>query len=260
MEHVVYGYRAAVKDQFMDPQIYVEMREVEDKHWWFVGRRSIIKRVLSSLGLPGRVDILDVGCGTGGNLSLLSEFGRVTGVELCDYAIGMALARKICKVCKGSLPDDMPFSPQSFDLIMCVDVLEHIDDDFSSLITLKSLLRPKGYLVITVPAFPFLWSHHDEQHHHKRRYLGSTLAQLIREAQLKLEHLTYYNTWLFPIAAGIRLSSRLFLPKKVGNDMGLPNPMINRALQSVFRSERHFVAWARIPFGLSLLAIARNAP
>ncbi|MFQ5796792.1 MAG: class I SAM-dependent methyltransferase [Candidatus Bipolaricaulia bacterium] len=242
----------------MDPKLYLQMREIEDEHWWFVGRRRIIGRVLSSLDLPEMPHILDVGCGTGGNLPLLSEFGKVTGVEPNDSAAEMTLARQAAKVIKGSLPDDMPFSAQTFDLIVLLDVLEHIDDELSSLMLLKSLLVPNGYLVLTVPAFPFLWSQHDEQNHHKRRYRVSTLAYVIQEAGLKIEYLTYYNTWLFPIAAVVRLARRLFPSKEIGSDMWLPGSLLNKIFQAVFSSESHFIGWARMPFGLSLLAIVRK--
>lgn len=242
----------------MDPQIYRQMRDIEDRHWWFVGRRSIVKHILLSLTLPSAPRILDLGCGTGGNLQLLSEFGEVTGVEFDEKAVAMARDRHVRRVLQGALPDRMPFSTEQFDLIVLLDVLEHIDDDLASVRTLSRLLAPGGYLVVTVPAFPFLWSQHDVEHHHKRRYTASTLKHAIEQGGLRVEHLTYYNIWLFPVVAAVRLLHRMFPLPDVGHDLSLPNKMINAALLAIFSSERYFLRWARVPFGVSVLSIARK--
>ncbi|MGH9963022.1 MAG: class I SAM-dependent methyltransferase, partial [Pyrinomonadaceae bacterium] len=179
----------------MERELYVQMRQVEDEHWWFVGRRKIVRHILSSLPLNGSARILDVGCGTGGNLRLLSEFGQVVGVEHDQNAASIARERNAAAVTEGSLPNAMPFASGQFDLIIALDVIEHIDDDVGSLATLNELLAPAGYLLLTVPAFPFLWSIHDEEHHHKRRYVAPTLRGVVERAGFELRHLTYYNTW-----------------------------------------------------------------
>ncbi len=243
----------------MNPTMYHTFREVEDSHWWFVGRRRIIKHILSSLQLSHRPRILDVGCGTGGTLPLLAEFGNVIGVEMEDCAIDMALDRRVGEIRKGGLPDSLPFSTETFDVITLLDVLEHIDDDLSSLGALHALLAPGGYIILTVPAFPFLWSQHDIDNHHKRRYLASTLTNVIERAGLNIEHLTYYNMWFFPLAAAMRFMKKFIPGKEIGSDLQFPGKLINRMFQSIFGSERHFVTWASMPFGLSLVAIARRA-
>lgn len=242
----------------MDKQIYSKLREVEDDHWWFVGRRSIVKRVLGLLDLPRMPSVLDAGCGTGGTLPMLSGLGKVVGLELDDGAAQVAITRHAGKLCRGGLPHDMPFSEQTFDLIVLLDVLEHIDDDLSAMMTVKNLLRPNGYLILTVPAFPFLWSQHDEGSHHKRRYQASSLARLIQEAGLQAEYITFFNTLLFPAATLVRLARRLIPPNEIASDLRLPRPWLNKLLQAIFSSERHFMGWARLPFGVSLLAIVRR--
>ncbi|OEU61585.1 MAG: hypothetical protein BBJ57_01150 [Desulfobacterales bacterium PC51MH44] len=242
----------------MDKQIYLQTREVEDKHWWFAGRRMIIKHMIESLKLPQRSAILDVGCGTGGNLALLSEFGNVMGVELDDRALELACGRRVGKVLKGSLPDGMPFETQFFDLICILDVLEHIEDDLSSLRSLKTLLTPKGYMLLTVPAFPFLWGQHDMEHHHKRRYQATALQRIIQKAGLKIKHLTYYNTWLFPVVVISRILRQIVPSKQVGADVQIPNCTVNKLLQAVFGSERHLVNRMKMPFGVSILAVLQK--
>lgn len=243
----------------MDPHIYQQMRSLEDQHWWFAGRRQIVGQMLGSLDLPKRARILDAGCGTGGNLKFLSRFGEVIGVELDDNAATLARERGAWPVLKGSLPDKMPFAGQQFDLIVLLDVLEHIDDDGASLRTLQNLLAPGGYLLLTVPAFPFLWSSHDEDHHHKRRYRAAGLQAIIESTGLRLRYTSYFNTWLFPLVAAIRLARRVFPVGEVGQDVQLPRPAVNRMLKALFSSERHWIGQHRLPFGVSLLAVARKA-
>ena len=140
----------------MEQHFYHRMREVEDGHWWFAGRRAIVRQALKSLNLPRAADLLDVGCGTGGNLALLAQFGKVHGVELDDGAADLARRRGVGEIEKGALPDAIPFAAKNFDLAVMLDVLEHIDDDEASLAALGRLLKPRGYLLITVPAFMFL--------------------------------------------------------------------------------------------------------
>ena len=243
----------------MDQHMYHVFKEVEDSHWWFVGRRRVIKQVLSSLNLPKLPRILDVGCGTGGNLPVLAEFGHVIGMEMDDGAIEMARMRQVGRIEKGGLPDDLPRSTETFDVILLLDVLEHIDDERASLKALKALLTPAGYMVLTVPAFPYLWSKHDEDNHHKRRYLASTFEKALEDAELKIEHLTYFNMWLFPLAAIVRIMKKVLSIKETGSELQIPRPPVNTMFQAIFGSERHLVTWARMPFGLSLLAIVRSA-
>ncbi len=242
----------------MDKAVYQQMHDVEEQHWWFAGRRQIIKHLLSGLNLAPEARILDAGCGTGGNLSLLAEFGEVVGVEFDEAAAEMARARRVGQVLRGGLPDELPLTNQTFDLIVLLDVLEHLERDLESLQRLGSMLKAGGYLVITVPAFPFLWSHHDDIHHHKRRYTVATLKRSIREAGLHTKFITYYNTWLFPAAAAVRLAQKILPTNPPQTAVELPPRYANRILKMILSSERFFIPWIRLPVGLSLLAVIQE--
>jgi 2-polyprenyl-3-methyl-5-hydroxy-6-metoxy-1,4-benzoquinol methylase len=242
----------------MDPEIYCQMREVEDTHWWFAARRSIITTVIATLDLPPESRILDVGSGTGGNLEMLSRFGAVTSIEEDEMAIALCATRNSASILKGRIPDDLTYFHEEFDLIILLDVLEHIEEELAALKSLVRLLTPNGVLVITVPAFPFLWSDHDEQHHHKRRYQYSTLKRVVQESGLSVFRMTYFNTWLFPIIAAVRLFRKLKPSRVTGSDNIVPSPWVNTILKALFTSERHLVTRLRLPFGTSILAIAKK--
>lgn len=152
---------------------YSEMFANEDRHWWFCARRKMVKKILDSFfqiadqNAPAR--ILEIGCGTGGNLELLSTYGAMYAVEPNTEAREMANSRNVCLVRPGSLPDDIAFE-EKFDLICALDVLEYVDDDLAAIQAIHNLLTPNGKLLLAVPAYMFLWSYHDIAVENKRRY------------------------------------------------------------------------------------------
>lgn len=243
----------------MDRSTYGQMREVEDRHWWFSARREIVREVLKSLPLPAEPRILEAGCGTGGNLALLAQHGRITAFEPDSIAAAMARDRAIGPVLDGSLPDRVPSFENPFDLIVLLDVLEHIGDDVSTLRALRKNLAKGGYLVLTVPANQFLWSEHDVTHQHKRRYAAKSLADVMTRSGFVVRQLTYYNTLLFPVIAAVRLVERLLKLRQSIEPLRVPAAFINAALRTLFSSERHLVTRGRLPFGVSLLAFAQAA-
>lgn len=246
----------------MDKEYYGHYRLTEDEHWWFRGRRRIVAEALNGLNLPPETSILEVGCGTGGNLAMLSRFGRLSALELDDDARALASGRGIVEVCSGRLPDRIPFD-QDFDLIVALDVIEHIEDDLAALGSLVAKLAPGGRLVVTVPAFMFLWSEHDEINHHFRRYRRSELSRRLAQAGLAVHHLTYFNTILLPLVVADRMLQRLRPappPHRAGRgDLRLPGPTLNRTLESLFAAERRLVSSRTLPFGVSILAVAGRA-
>ena len=147
----------------MENELFDEMYKVETQHWWFVARRKIIESLIQKLDLGQNPHILDAGCGNGDNLEMLSNYGDVVAMEREDNALARAKSRQIGKVVKGELPDNFPSDiNKENDLIVLLDVLEHIDDDEKSLSMLKNWAKYNAALLITVPAYQFLWSSHDD--------------------------------------------------------------------------------------------------
>lgn len=200
--------------------------------------------------------MLEVGCGSGGNLDLLSGFGRVDAIEQDATARATARARSGLGVRAGALPHDLPVPDGDYDLVALLDVLEHVEEDRASLEAIGRKLRSDGRLLITVPAMPWLWSAHDAVHHHKRRYTRASLSATIAAAGLQVERIGYFNGFLFPLAVASRLWKAIVGDKSGDDEM--PAAPLNGALRRIFASERHWVGRVPFPVGLSVFAIVRR--
>lgn len=243
----------------MDRNVYRRLDAIEGEHWWFVARRRILRSAIARYRpRPGELRLLEAGCGTGGNLALLSEFGTVDAFELDDEARALASRKGAVGVRKGMLPDDVPFAPGGYDIVAAFDVIEHVEEDVASLRRLGERLAPGGRLVLTVPALPWLWSRHDEAHHHHRRYVRAGMVAALAEAGLRPVEVTYYNTALLPLIAGVRFAKRL-LGRADRPDDAMPGPVANSVLRSIFSLERFAIGRVRLPVGVSLLAVAERA-
>jgi SAM-dependent methyltransferase len=242
----------------MDATSYARMASNEATHWWFAGRRAILGTLIPRL-LAGRPAprILEVGCGSGGNLGLLSRFGRLDAVEHDADARALARARSGIDVRPSTLPGELPVADAAYDLVALLDVLEHVERDCEALRTIGRKLTPDGRLLITVPAMPWLWSAHDVAHHHYRRYTRASLATAIRAAGLEVERIGYFNALLFPLAVAGRLAKRV--RGDATADDRLPPRPVNALLQAVFTAERHLIGRLPFPGGLSVYAVVRPA-
>ena len=233
------------------------MAELDAEHWWFVARRRILASVIERVVRPPRdARILEIGCGTGHNLTMLAAFGEVSATELDDQAREIASARLGRPVVKAALPDPGNFQQGHYDLVALLDVLEHVLDDEASLIAIRDLLKPRGALVLTVPANPWMWSAHDVAHHHHRRYRKREIEILARQAGLKIQLLTPFNSLLFPLVAAARFVNRIAGRESSDDDM--PAAPINTLLTGIFGFERHLVGRIPMPAGVSLIGVLRR--
>lgn len=243
----------------MHPEAYTGMAATEASHWWFAGRRAILTSILSDLQLPKNAQILEIGAGTGGNLDMLAQFGQVYAIEMDSAAREIATAKTGGRfdIQAGSCPHDLPFTGRKFDLICLFDVLEHIEQDTETLTVLKRQLAPGGRLLLTVPAYQWMWSSHDVFLHHKRRYSAAELQEKACSSGLKTDRISYFNTLLFPLAVSARLVDRLSGATSASGTTIPPRPA-NRALRQLFAAERFLLRIGNLPFGVSLLGIFRQ--
>ncbi len=232
------------------------MLDGADNHWWFKGRARVIERELERLPLPPDARILDAGCGAGQSLEQLVRHGEVHAVEASAEAAEVARARACAEVRVGRL-EQLEWSSEEFDLITCLDVLEHIADEDGALLELRRVAKPSGRLLLTVPAYPRLWSQHDELNHHQRRYTRRTLRAAARRTGWQLERMTSFNSLLLPVAATVRLGERR---KRNGRlDLERGPTWLHGALEWPFELESRWLARGRtLPAGLSLLAVLQK--
>lgn len=229
----------------------------EDTFWWYVARRKIIKKVITGLKLP-TAKILEIGSGTGGNVGILSSLGDYTGIEKEQLAIELARQkRQGTAFIKGSIPEKLDDIDERFDLIALLDVIEHIEDDLSTLQKAKEKLEPGGSIVLTVPAHKYLWSYHDVTHHHFRRYSKKDMQKLAQQAGMKVSYMSYYNFFLYPLVLLTRFIVKAFKLKRTTDDVPTGN-YTNAFLKAVFGSEARLLPRFRLPIGVSLIIVLKK--
>jgi SAM-dependent methyltransferase len=240
----------------MDPLLIRQHLELEESHWWFVGRRRIVLNVLERYLKHGeRLDVLDAGCGGGATTDSLAKYGNVTGLELEEVAVEYAHERGR-NVIQGSI-ETLPFENGSFDLVLALDVIEHLPNDLQALQELHRVLRPEGRLLVTVPALEMLWSGHDEANGHYRRYTADELRRQVELAGLHVAISTYFNTFLFPPIFAARALWRL-RRKHTGSEVFMVPSFLNKTFSRIFSLERWVIGRARLPIGVSTLCLARK--
>jgi len=238
----------------VDTALYDRFFDTEDRHWWFVGRRRLVTDLLARAGARGR--ILDLGCGTGGVLQHLGPFGSAIGLDPAVEAAQYCRRRDVPMVVGSGL--ELPFADASFDVVLALDVIEHVPDDVALLREVRRVLRPGGVLLVTVPAMPWLWSAHDDVNHHYRRYTMSTLRRSFQASCFRPLKVSYYNALLLPLAI-----TRKFINRFGGSDEhhleDLPG-LLNATLRAVLGLEGAVIRRTNLPLGASLIAAARPLP
>jgi SAM-dependent methyltransferase len=244
----------------MDDRLMKAMLDVDEHHWWYRGRRRIIAVELDRLPLPARARVLDAGCGSGRTLQELDRYGEVSGIELNPEAAAVARSRGAFDVRIGRL-EELPWASGTFDLITCLDVIEHTPDDRATLAELLRVCAPGGWLLVTVPAYQALWSQHDEANHHYRRYARGTLQAAAVQAGWQVHRMTSFNSVLLPPAAAVRIAQRR---RRSGNgeqrtNLDLGPAWLNGLLERPLQAEARWLSHGRtLPAGLSLLAVLQK--
>ncbi|MHB8967053.1 MAG: methyltransferase domain-containing protein [Thermoleophilia bacterium] len=241
---------------------YWIMRQLEDTYWWHRGMRAIMEQVFGPLIEPDSY-LLDVGCGTGGSLAMLSGYCDTAGVDIHPEAVRLSRERGLENIFQSDAAS-MPFDDETFSHATCCGVLQSVTDDQACLYDIFRVLRPGGLLYVTEQAYPALWNRHDVSQGALRRYSRKDLEGKVRRAGFIIDDFTYANKVFLPLIAAVRLASKIARPpRKTGirearSDLfTLPRP-INEALYSVFVRENRNAALGRLPAGLTLVALARK--
>lgn len=253
--------RESAASMAMLPHEYRVMFQVEEEYWWYRGLRVLIHELLAQYAARnGTTKILDAGCGTGKNLQLFLEHGDAWGLDIAKEAIQFCLMRGVPpeRALVASLLE-IPFPAQFFDLAFSFDVICNIQNDVAAFAEIRRVLNPGGRVIVQLPAYQWLWSAHDVAVGHKHRYTAETLREKITRAGLQVENLKYLNTALFPIIALLRFARRPAARNgHAYSDLTpLPTPL-NNVLTRVFSAEMRGALARDLPYGISLLAIARR--
>jgi SAM-dependent methyltransferase len=238
----------------MDRAVFDRMAEHDQVHWWYVARRKILADLIRrEADLPDNARILEIGCGTGHNFEMLRRFGRLDALEVDGEARALASSRLGRAVGDAPLPELAGVPDHEYDLIALLDVLEHVDRRPESLKSIAAKLAPGGKILITVPAYQWMWSAHDLAHHHKLRYSKKGLRRDAEAAGLKVRKIGFFNSLLFPIAAAVRILGKL--RGKTSSDDDLPPRPLNATFGKIFGLERHLIGRVPFPAGVSLFAL-----
>lgn len=245
----------------MDASEYNKMYHLEEANWWYAGRRDLV------LNVAGRINksisekplrILDAGCGTGMNLKCIQDMGEAYGLDISKNALRLSKSRGLSSLICGSA-DRLPFKSNLFDLILALDVIEHIEEDLLAIEELNRVLKPGGHLIITVPAFQFLWSEHDQAVHHRRRYAKSSIIRMLQSGGFENEKATYWNFFLFMPVAAMRIIKKFRRSnEKKQTDLAELPFCLNGLLKILLRIENRILGEFDLPVGVSVMCVCRK--
>jgi SAM-dependent methyltransferase len=235
------------------------MFRIEQSHWWYTGRRKILTSFVEDIChrlTDRRPRILDVGCGTGANLLMLSQYGDAEGVDISEDALAFCRERGLEKVKLGA-GEELPYDDGTFDLVTALDVVEHMDDDLAGLREMRRVLRPGGRVLLFVPTFMFLWGVQDDVSNHRRRYRLPELQRVLEQAGFEIERMTYANiTFFLPILLMRKLMRLTGIKAESENNINVS--ALNGVLGRLLGAESVVLRHMNIPFGVSGLCVARK--
>jgi len=238
------------------------MFEAEDHHWWYIGNHENFLNILQKNNiLKNKIIVLDAGCGTGGWLQILKNSYKIneTGIDNREIALKLAASRGNMNLVYGDI-NTYRFTESSFDLITCFDVIYHRDvNDELAIQNFKRFLRNDGHLLLTVPAYSFLYSKHDEVVHTNKRYTKNQIKLLLENNGFEIVKISYCVSLLFPVALIKRIFDKLFSAKdEEHNEVQMPSKMVNQLFFSVMRIENFLLKYISFPFGLSIMVLAKK--
>ncbi|MBF0312745.1 MAG: class I SAM-dependent methyltransferase [Oligoflexia bacterium] len=256
----------------MQKELYLKLYTSEENHWWFWGRRNIVRTLITTTFAQSTrerpLEILEIGSGTGGNLKMLDEFGCVSAIEPDPDALKFSKEKSqqlknFKSIHSGSLPHQLALTQERFDLILLCDVLEHVQEDAAALMAIRALLRPQGVLIVTVPALNFLWSEYDRIHGHCRRYTKRELKQKLESAPLQftLLKLAYFNFFMLLPLIAMRFCDKLLHVQFSVNALNVPVAPLNSLFKIFMRIEALLLLkLSSLPLGSSLVAVVAFRP
>lgn len=239
----------------MNIALYQDLYELEEKHWWHKAKRELCKKIVAKYFKGGK--IVDIGCGTGKNVEAFSKFGEIWGIDNSDEALKYCRDyRKLKNVKKGEA-EKTGLRTSSFDLVTLLDVLEHTDDT-KTLKEIHRILKKDGLLLITVPAYQWIWSQWDVVLHHRRRYTKSKLEDLLKKNGFEIVYGSYFQSFLVLPVYIVRKLKSLIKSKDYGSDFRIGNSFINKSLLGLSKFERDVVLKHGVPFGLSIVVLSKK--
>jgi len=245
----------------MEPIEYERMYHAENNHWWYMGMEVITRAILSHfVDATPSWRILDAGCGTGAAMSTyLADYGSVTGFDVSPLALRYCQARNLTSLALASVME-IPFQSGGFDLVTSFDVLYEraVIKDSAAMKEFFRVLYPGGFILLRLPAYDWLRGQHDITIHTVRRYTSRKVSQLLKDNGFRIIHITYANTFLFPLALAKRQLERILPPATDSSDLSVDIGIFNGLFKHILQSEVPLAIRIGLPFGLSIFALGQK--